>query len=243
MAAHKGVRYPEGADRKLLESAHTRSIKELERRFAAANETFRRNSERKASALGSSLALLGVDRKRVQKAVGKQFASNLEYVRRTRFSPKPPVRGHNPARYAPYDFKWSGKNCGGIEVCKIFGPSTSDGHVGADLLSIVAGGGASGAYVGDWFYSQSEDTWSVSAQANVWGIGYVGAAFSYASAYAGLQLFVRDDSTGDVYVTTTDVYNDSADGFGFNITPIEGNLDSRVPFRVRAENDWGGCSR
>jgi hypothetical protein len=46
MAAHKGVRYPEGADRKLLE--------ELERRFAAANETFRRNSERKASALGSS---------------------------------------------------------------------------------------------------------------------------------------------------------------------------------------------
>jgi hypothetical protein len=64
-----------------------------------------------------------------------------------------------------------------------------------------------------------------------------------ASAYAGLQLFVRDDSTGDVYVTTTDVYNDSADGFGFNITPIEGNLDSRVPFRVRAENDWGGCSR
>jgi hypothetical protein len=67
MAAHKGVRYPEGADRKLLESAHTRSIKELERRFAAANETFRRNSERKASALRSSLALLGVDRKRVQK--------------------------------------------------------------------------------------------------------------------------------------------------------------------------------
>jgi hypothetical protein len=53
----------------------------------------------------------------------------------------------------------------------------------------VAGGGASGAYVGDWFYSQSEDTWSVSAQANVWGIGYVGAPFSYASAYAGLQLW------------------------------------------------------
>lgn len=238
MAARKGVRYPEGADRRVLESGHARSIKELERRFAAAHEKFLRDSKHKARALGASSALLGFSPKQVQSAVGKQYASSRDYVRGTKLSPKRPVRGHNPVRYAPYDFSWSGKNCGGIDFCKIYGPNAATGEVGADLFSSTAGGGASGAYVGDWFFSQSEDTWSVSVQANVWGIGYTAAAFGYASTYAGLQLFVRDDSTGDVYVTTTDVYNYSADGFGFDITRFDGDIVSAVSYIPVHANAW-----
>jgi hypothetical protein len=238
MAAARGVRYPAGADRKLLKSAHARTIKELETRFAAAHKTFLRNSEHKARVLDKSMALFGLDRDQVKRAVGKQFASSREYVRKTRLSPKPPVRGHNPVRYAPYDFSWSGKNCGGIDFCKIFGPNTATGEVGADLFSSNAGGAASGAYVGDWFFSQSEDTWSVSVQAEVWGIGYTVAAFGYADSYVGLQLFVRDDSTGDVYVTTTDVYNHSANGFGFDITWFEGNLVSALSYIPVHANSW-----
>ncbi len=71
-----------------------------------------------------------------------------------------------------------------------------------------------------------------------WGAGYVASAFGYASAYAGLQLFVRDHSTGDVYVTTTDIYNKSADGFGFDITRFDGNLISALYYVPVHANSW-----
>jgi hypothetical protein len=149
-------------------------------------------------------------------------------VRGTQLSPEPPPSGHNPVRYPPYDFSWSGINCDGIDACKLYGPDKNTGEVGADLFTSTAGGASSGAYVGDWFYSQSEETWGVSVQAYVWGAGYVASAFGYAAAYAGLRLFVRDDSTGNVYAATTDIYNKSADGFGFDITRFHGNVISAL---------------
>jgi hypothetical protein len=238
MAEHEDVKYPPGADRKLLESGHARSIEEHEARFAAAHHRFVRASEYKASALNASLELLGFSRERVESAVGEQYAASRDYVRRIKLSPKPPRSGHNPVRYAPYDFSWSGENCGGINACSNYGPNAASGEIGADLFSSTAGGASSGVYVGDWFYSQSEDTWSVSVQAYVWGAGYVASAFGYASAYAGLQLFVRDHSTGDVYVTTTDIYNKSADGFGFDITRFDGNLISALYYVPVHANSW-----
>ena len=57
MAARGAVRYPAGADRKLLKSAHARTIKELETRFAATHKTFLRHSELKARTLDKSMAL------------------------------------------------------------------------------------------------------------------------------------------------------------------------------------------
>jgi hypothetical protein len=238
MTEHEGIKYPEGADRKVLESGHARAIEEHERRFAAAHDSFLRNSEHKASALNASLALLGFSREQVESAVTEQYAASRDYVRSIRLSPKPPPSGHNPVRYAPYDFSWSGQNCGGIDLCKLYGPDASSGEIGADLFTSTAGGASSGAYVGDWFYSQSEDTWSVSVQAYVWGAGYVASAFGYAAAYAGLQLFVRDHSTGDVYVTTTDIYNKSADGFGFDITQFDGTVISALSYIPVHANSW-----
>jgi hypothetical protein len=151
MVARGAVRYPAGADRKLLKSAHARTIKELETRFAATHKTFLRHSELKARTLDKSMALLDVDRDQVKRAVGKQFASNFAYVRKTRRPPKRPLRGHNPARTAPYDFSWSGKNCGGIDICRTYGPNQATGEVGLDFHIIEAGGASGGAYVGDFF--------------------------------------------------------------------------------------------
>jgi hypothetical protein len=245
MAARRGVTYPAGADRKLLKTAHARTIKELEKRFAAAHKTFLRNSGLKARAIDKSMALLNVDRDQVKRAVGKQFASNFADARKTGRPPKRPLlRGHNPARYAPYDFSWSGRNCGGIAICKTYGPNASDGEVGLDLGIIEEGGAAGGAYVGDWFFSQTEDTWNVSVQANVWGIGLVEAAFGYASAYAGLQLFVREDPSGETFVITTDIYNKSADGFGFDWTNVDAYYSAQLDVPVRANTwyeVWGGA--
>jgi len=245
MAEDGGVRYPPGADRQLLQAGHARSIAEHERRFAEAHERFLRDSEHKARTLDASLRLLGADRHHLEGAVAEQYAAAREYVRSTNLNPKPPPKGHNPVRYAPYDFSWAGHNCGGITLCKTFGPDQSDGHVGADLFSSNAGGAASGVYVGDWFFSQSEDTWSVSVQASVWGVGYAASALGYASGYAGLQLFVRDHSTGDVFVATTDVYNNSADGFGFDISRFDGNIvsvQSYIPVHANVWYEvWGGA--
>ncbi|MFY9952488.1 hypothetical protein [Bradyrhizobium sp.] len=245
MATRRGVRYPAGADRKLLKTAHARTIKELETRFAAAHKTFLRDSEHKARALDKSMALLNVDRDQVKRAVGKQFASNFAYVRKTRRPPKRPLlRGHNPTRYAPYDFSWSGKNCGGIAICSTYGPNATNGEVGLDLGIYEAGGAAGGAYVGDWFFSQSEDTWSVSVQASVWGRALIEAAFGYASAYAGLQLFVREDSTDETFVITTDIYNNSADGFGFDLTNVDAYYSAQLYIPVHANTwyeVWGGA--
>jgi hypothetical protein len=238
MTEHEGVKYPEGADRRVLESGHARAIEEHERRFAAAHDEFLRDSEHKASALNASFELLGFSRERFESAVAEQYAASRDYVRGIRLSPEPPPSGHNPVRYPPYDFSWSGLNCGGIDLCKLYGPDAASGEIGADLFTSTAGGASSGAYVGDWFYSQSEDTWSVSVQAYVWGAGYVASAFGYAAAYAGLQLFVRDHSTGDVYVTTTDIYNKSADGFGFDITRSNGNVISALSYIPVHANSW-----
>jgi hypothetical protein len=186
-----------------------------------------------------------VDRDQVKRAVGKQFASNFAYVRKTGRPPKRrPLRGHNPARYAPYDFSWSGRNCGGIAICSTRGPNQATGEVGLDLGTIEAGGAAGGAYVGDWFFSQSEDIWSVSVQASVWGIGLVEAAFGYANAYAGLQLFVRDDSTDETFVQTSDIYNKSADGFGFDWTNVDAYYSAGTVIAVHANTwyeVWGGA--
>jgi hypothetical protein len=228
MTEHEGVTYPEGFDRRVLESGHARAIEEHERRFAAAHDEFLRDSEHKASALNASFELLGFSREQVESAVAEQYAASRDYVRGTQLSPEPPPSGHNPVHYPPYDFSWSGINCDGIDACKLYGPDKNAGEVGADLFTSTAGGASSGAYVGDWFYSQSEETWGVSVQAYVWGAGYVASAFGYAAAYAGLRLFVRDDSTGNVYAATTDIYNKSAYGFGFDITRFHGNVISAL---------------
>jgi hypothetical protein len=238
MTEPEDVKYPQGADRRALESGHARTIEEHERLFAAAHDKFLRHSEHKAGALNVSLGLLGVSPEQVEGAAAEQYAAGRDYVRGIHLAPEPPPSGHNPVRYAPYDFSWSGINCGGINACKTYGPDRVTGEIGADLFSSTAGGGSSGVYVGDWFYSQSEDTWSVSVQAYVWGVGYVASAFGYAAAYAGLQLFVRDHSNGNTYTTTTDIYNKSADGFGFDITEFDSTTVSVLSYIPVHANTW-----
>jgi len=239
------TRYPRGADQQLLESEHRRAIEEHERRFREDHEAFLRNSELKAQALNPVIDLLGATREEVESAVAEQYRANRDLVRRIQLPPFEPPTGHNPTRYPPYDFSWSGINCGGIDACQLYGPNAATGEVGADLFTSTAGGASSGAYVGDWFYSQSEDTWAASVQAYVYGVGYIAAAFGYASAYAGLQLFIRDHSTGDVYVTTTDIYNKSADVFGFDVTQFNGQTYTAfrsIPVHANAWYEvWGGA--
>ena len=84
----------------------------------------------------------------------------------------------------------------------------------------------------------------MSVQASVWGVGLVEAAFGYANAYAGLQLFVRGDSTKETFVQTTDIYNKSADGFGFDWTNVDAYYSAGTVIAVHANTwyeVWGGA--
>ena len=231
------LRYPPGADRSALEAGHARTIEELERRFTAASEDSQRDWELKARTLEASLTLLGGGPPQADEAVAAQFAAARDYVRGIRPTRSRPPAGHNPARYPPYDFSWTGVSNGGIGTLSIYGPDKSSGEIGADLWSSTAGAGSTGVYVGDWFYSQSEDTWSVLVQASISGVGAVGAAFGYAEAYAGLELFVRDHGSGATYSAVTDVYNKSADGFGFDVTRFNKYVATVTSVPVHA-NTW-----
>jgi hypothetical protein len=230
MTEHEGVNYPDGADRGILESGHARTLEELDRRFAAQRDEFRSNSEQKANVLNGALDALGLSREQIERAFTDRAAAIRDQIRSIQLSPEIPPSGHNPARYPPYDFHWSGTDHFLAAGDGYIGPDRATGKVGAKLIASttpLAGAITTDVYVGDWFYSQSETTWNVAVQAHVTGVGHVRAAGGLSSAYAGLRLFVRDHSTGKVWETHTDIYSNSVDYFfGYDRTDFHGKIVS-----------------
>src|SRR5215216_1783520 len=82
-----------------------------------------------------------------------EFQKAEERARRGRRSGRPPViRGHNPVRYAPFDFQWDALNAGGIGASHLYGTNANTGNVGADLRAIVGYGASAASAVGFWYY-------------------------------------------------------------------------------------------
>jgi hypothetical protein len=124
------------------------------------------------------------------------------------FSIVVPFKAHNPVRYAPFDMPWSSASWGGISLGFLRGPNVRTGEIGADMAIFNGGGASSVASVGFWYYAQQAGTLYITSQALVWGRGYVfSALFGYASAYAGLRVYVeRYSADFTTFSARTDIY-------------------------------------
>jgi hypothetical protein len=206
--ASKIVR-PPGADAALLKDFYRKATLAKETELRQFHAQFLRQSKSKAAALAPLVQSLGVDEKKAAQLLAKRrkaMRSEIEKMRPPKFKP---LSSHNPARYAPYDFDWSYLNCGGISACKTYGPNAGTGEIGADLGIFNAGGASAGSAVGFWYYAQAGGTLRVTVNASVWGVGYVfSGLFGYASAWAGLRVYVQRYSPFTQWMAQSNIYDD-----------------------------------
>jgi|SRR5579883_78504 hypothetical protein len=204
---------PEGVNLEYLNNLQKRGDAAREKEAKAAHQDMLQRAYMHQQGLSSAIEQLGVDEQRIKEAVDAKRTSLQQQMNQRKPPSFTPRKGHNSARYAPFDFQWDSINCGGITSCSLYGPDAELGLIGADLASYNAGGGASNSGVGFWYNASAEGTMFVDVQAYVWGVGYVySALFGYAQAYAGLRVYVEEYSGGNlanVYQATTDIYNDS----------------------------------
>jgi hypothetical protein len=204
--------YPGGLDPQWLKELQERGKADLAGRFKSEHQEFLDNAKLKEQSLSPVIESLGVEREQVEQASSGWREAMRNRVRQLKPTPFKPLKGHNPSRYAPFDAQWSAINCGGINACTLYGPDAETGQIGADLASFNAGGAASGSAVGFWYFAEQEGNLSATAFASVWGVGYVySALFGYASAYAGLRIYIYEytDAGVNTYSATTDIYNQS----------------------------------
>jgi hypothetical protein len=120
--------------------------------------------------------------------------------------PFDPVRGHNPARYSPFDLEWSWLTCEGD--CALYGPHRELGEIGAGLLAGAGQSASSVSSVGVLYYSPQAGTLYVTAQAQwVWGYASTLVYNSTASSSAQLRVYI-EQFTDDfrVYTSAIDIF-------------------------------------
>ncbi len=201
--------YPEHADLEFLRRLHRKSTQEREKRFRAQYEAFMRDSKMKEQALIPLIKQFGVNREVVERTYAGKRKEMQRLLTSTKPGPVKPLTTHNPVRYAPFDMPWSSANWGGITVGYLRGPNITTGEIGADMGIFNGGGASSVVSVGFWYYALQAATLYITTQALVWGRGYVFAGlFGYASAYAGLRVYVERYSPDfTTFSATTDIYN------------------------------------
>src|SRR5438874_753268 len=208
MAVRDGIRFPDGADRRLLRQFHRRASADLDRQRTRAHATFLREAELKTRAATKLAATFGMKERDLQRSLASERRRLREYVGGAKPSRAKILKAHNPVRYAPFDFPWSWINCGGITACSSYGPSASSGQIGADLGIWNGGGAGAASAVGFWYYAQQSGTLYTTVQANVWGRGYVFAGlFGYASAWCALRVYVQRYSPFTSWSASADIYN------------------------------------
>ena len=232
---------PEGIDLEFLKNLQKRGDAAREKETKAAYQALLQKAYIHQQGLDPVIEQLGVDEQKIQEAASVKREGLQQQMNQRKPSPFTPRKGHNSARYAPFDFQWDSINCGGITSCSLYGPDAESGIVGADLASYNAGGGYSNSGVGFWYNSPTDGTMSVDVQASVWGVGYVySALFGYAEAYTGLRVYVEeylDGNLSQVYQATTDIYKDSGI-LVLNITEFNWETkDVRISVPVQA-NAW-----
>ena len=203
------IAYPQGADLEPLRSLQRRSALDRERRFLEDHDNFIRKASQAEQGLRSLADLSGIKQENAAQALAERRKQMHEFLRQQQPGQVEPLKGHNPAQYAPYPLTWNSITCGGITYCSLRGPNGSTGEEGADLGIFNGGGASSVTSVGFWYFAQEAGTLYISVQALVWGWGYVfSGLFGYANAYCGLRAYVEQYSpTFTVYTAMTDIYN------------------------------------
>lgn len=201
--------YPAGADASLLRRLRRKAFENRVKMLEAEHAEFVRNAKLQEQGLQPLLKVLKVDRASIAKAVAAVRKSN-----RTRFSREKaplfkPLSAHNPTRYAPFDMPWTHVSGGGLTGLRQYGPDLNTGETGFSIGIWNGGSLSTVSSVGFWYYPNSDATLHVNLNASVWGRAYVySALLGYASAYAGLRLYIeRYSSDFHVHKATSDIYD------------------------------------
>ena len=211
MKSKERVTYPTGADQGLLKRFSKKALIERERCFNQEYETLRRQAK--------TFPKMGpnADAERAF-ADQRRLVQSLRREKPPRFAP---LKGSNPARYAPFDWSSGFLDCGGqgaYDTCVLRGPNSATGQIGARLSNFASFADRSDALsavssVGFWYYALVTGTLYVTAQAYISGL----AASTSGETYAGLQVSVEPFlSVGCAPHTTIDIFRSRVTGFSLN---------------------------
>jgi hypothetical protein len=204
------VVFPPYSDVKFLKSLHKKATQEREKKAREDHQAFLRDSRMKERAMAPLVKQLGLSRDDMERTFDEE-RKQQQALAKAKPPPPPVITGHNPVRFAPFDMPWSYASWGGISVAFLRGPNAASGEIGADMGIFNGGGASTVASVGFWYYGQQEGTLYITTQALVWGRAYIFAGlFGYASAYAGLRVYVeRYSADFTTFSGTTDIYNNA----------------------------------
>lgn len=238
------LRMPDSADRDLLRRFRRASVKQLEREFRNEQREYLRAQRLNHQAANAMVAPLQINRTEA-KASLSEFEKSLERSRKHKRRAKVAImRGHNPARYAPFDFQWDVLSTGGIGSSKLYGTSAATGRVGADLRAAVGYGGSAASAVGLWYYAQQSGTLFASAQAFISGTGRAFAFLGYAHASVYLRVYVQRWRPATSIYASTEIFDRSAYGVGGDNSYWDNELKSvSISTHTEAGNwyaIWGG---
>jgi hypothetical protein len=180
------VTYPEGADQALLKRFAKKAMLVREKCFKRSHDALLRRAKAFAKRVD-----LNED---VTKAIADQRRL-VEKLRREKPPKFVPLKGHNPARYAPFEWSSSFIDCGVPrpgDACELRGPDPTTGEIGATLykrarLSDFSDASSAISSVGFWYYPSASGTLSVTAQAYISGLAHA----LYGETYAGLAVSVE----------------------------------------------------
>ena len=201
---------PEGSDRAILRRLNARATTQLGALAAAEHREIERNANLQQKGLVPLLNAMDIDRPAVEKAAATVRAANRRRFSAERPGRFEPLKGPNPTRYAPFDFTWSWISGGGLNITRQYGPNARTGETGYSIGIFNGGSLSTQSAVGFWYYATANGTLRVVANATVWGRAYIfSGLFGYASAYAGLRVWVQPYSPFQTYRATTPIYDNS----------------------------------
>jgi hypothetical protein len=216
---------PPGFDQEHLQRLLREASDRRERRVNAATAARTARAFASAQASGRLGELFGLDASRVRQ-VFEQDRAVFDQSRQA----SPPARstppvGHNPVRYAPFDFAWSqspNPSGQGLQTGTSYGPDATTGYAGADIAVYLGGWGSGFSGVGFYYYSQYAQNLPITWQASVWGIGYAWAypPVGYVICDASLVLEVDDLTSGTWWSAQTSIYSQSGPVL-YNYTPFD----------------------
>lgn len=203
--------FPTGADAKLLKKLRPKAEAKRLATAKAEHAAFERHLKEGLAASSTFGKVFGLKRDTVAEQTAAARKANRTKLAKLKAPTIEPLVAHNPTRYAPFDMTWSRVSGGGITVLRPYGPNASSGRTGYSIGIFNGGSVSTRTSVGFWYYAGESGTLHVTLSARIWGRAYVySALFGYASAYAGLRVWIeRNSSDFRAWHATNPIYDNN----------------------------------
>jgi hypothetical protein len=218
MAKKNQSGFPSGVDRREFRAFQRRALLALNKDAKAFHVAQTSTGRSLTTQAAQAARLLKVRQKDGKTLLASHVASRSykELIKRHR-PPAHRLRGHNPARYAPYSFPWSYLNSGGAGGAFLYGVDLSTGDLGADLQYYFGGSASAASAMGFWYQAQQTGNLFVNAQLYINGNAEVFCAPGYANANAFVKVFVQQWRPFFSLSAQAAVYNRSEYVFGGDV--------------------------